>query len=461
MQLADRYARWLEGGFVAEVPPLRVAREIPEIELQTLWMAGEFGRDFVTTTGGPVRIEHFGAWNAGPGPHFTGARIAFGESRVKGGVVVHWNAAQWDAEAAASPEYEGTILHVFAREAARERGQSIPATCTALGREVPQLWLDTTRFEYLPADPPSVERTSCREPLEALPPGQLVELVEAAAQYRLCRKGARQARLADQFGRDEALYQSIAEALGYRHNKLAFTLLAQRFPLAMLRSERDEIEPLLFAGSGFLNATDFHDLPGDTRGYLRGLWQQWWPRRSQYERLAVPAACWNLRGVRPANHPQRRVAALAEIVRHWPILETLARSANVAGLRHFFGQLSHSYWDHHYTLTSQRSAAAMALVGETRITDLLLNVFFPGAVSAAPKFWETYRELPSSGSNRRVELAARRLFGPGPLARQLNARAMMQQGILQLFEDFCLACDADCARCSLPWRLEQWSEGRE
>ena len=405
-----------------------------------------------------MRVERFGAWNREPGPQFTGAEILFGNARVRGGVEVHWSAGEWNQCAAHRPEYEGTILHVFAREAVRERGQAVPATCTALGREVPQLWLDVRRFEFLPVDPPPCATTACREAFAEMTPARVLELVEAAAQYRLCRKAARRARLAEQFGPQEALYQGVAEALGYRNNKLPFTLLAQRFPLALLRAHGQEIEPLLFAGSGFLNATDLRAMPGDTRGYLREVWEQWWPHRADYERLTTPPGLWNFRGQRPVNHPQRRVAALTEIVRHWPVLETLARTANVEAIRSFFSKLQHPYWDFHYTLTSKRSASRMALVGEARITDLLLNVFFPGAVSAVPKFWETYRELPVADSNRRVEIAARRLFGSAAVGRQLCKRAMTQQGLLQIYEGFCMACDADCARCAMPERLGRWEQ---
>lgn len=457
MDLADRYAQWKEEGFVAEAGSLRVPREVPEIELQTLWLAGEFGRDFLTTTRAPVRIERFGRWNAGPGPHFVEAEVTFGTQRVRGGVAVHRDRAAWEAEAAANPDYEGTILHAFARDEAHERGEPIPATCTRMGREVPQVYLDTTRFEYPPDEPPAREATVCLEIFQTLPRERTLELIEAAAQFRLCRKAARLARLAESFGPGEALYQAIAEALGYRNNKLPFILLAQRFPLKMLQAERAEIEPILFAGSGFLGLTDFQPLPGDTRSYLRGVWNRWWPRRDEFERLTVPVSLWNFRGVRPVNHPQRRVAALAGIVRHWPVLEALVRSGNIAGVKHFFSQLSDAYWDRHYTLKSPRSASHMALVGESRVTDLLLNVFFPGALSAVPGFWETYRQMPAPASNRRVDLAARRMFGATPLARELPRRAVTQQGLLQLFDDFCLACDGDCTRCPLPSRLEKWS----
>jgi hypothetical protein len=459
MQLAQRYACWLEGSLVAETPRLRIPREIPEPELQALWMAGEFGRSFTTTTGGAVKVEKFGAWNPQPGPHFTGAVVVFGDQRIRGGVEVNWNAAEWDRHASASPDYEGTILHVFVREAARERGAAVPATCTAQGREIPQIWLDATRFEFPPSDPPPCSTSPCREQLAQLPAVRIVHLLEAAAQYRLCRKATRLNRIAAEFGPDEALYQGIAEALGYRNNKLPFTLLAQRFPLAMVRSHRTEIEPFLFAGSGFLNATDFHPLPNDTRSYLRELWAQWWPRRTDFERLSVPPGLWNLRGVRPANHPQRRVAALAELARHWPILETLTRTANIPALRHFFGRLTHPYWDIHYTLASKRLESRTALVGESRITDLLLNVIFPRAMTHNPGLWEAYRELPAAGSNRRIGLAAQRLLGGNSeLVREIGKRAVLQQGLLEVFENFCLACDADCARCAFPNRLDHLEE---
>jgi hypothetical protein len=461
MDLADRYARWKQESFVAEAAALRMPRELPEIELQTLWLAGEFGREFLSTTRAPFKVERFGRWNAGPGPHFIDAEITFGSTRVRGGVVVHASAGQWEAEAAASPDYEGTILHVFARDDAHERGQSLPASCTGLGREVPQLWLDTTRFEYPPIEPTNSESTACRALLAGMPPGQAVELVEAAAQFRLCKKAARLRRLGEIFGPAEALYQGVAEALGYRNNKLPFTLLAQRFPLSLLRGERGEIETILFAGSGFLGLTDFQPLPGDTRSYLRDVWNRWWPRRTEFDRLTVPSSLWNFRGVRPVNHPQRRVAALAETVRHWPVLEALVGCGNIAGLRNFFSQLTEPYWDRHYTLKSPRSPSPMALVGENRVTDLLLNVFFPGALAAATDFWETYRQIPAPASNRRVDLAARRLFGAGSLARQLTHRAVTQQGLLQLYEDFCLACEGDCARCPLPLRLGNWTDSGE
>ncbi len=467
MNLSDRYAKWLEDGGrsrVCETPPpmsLQVAREIPEAELQARWFAGEFGQEFVTIAGEPVTIVSFGEWNREPGSVFAQAQISFrGERPVRGGIEVQADPCEWERRI--SPEYEETLLHVFAGGGVGGFGgirggrKASAGAKTAAGRVVAQVALDVTPLEFGKTE--GSGNSACCAPLSSLGEEVVEELLEAAAQYRLCRKAARLARLCRQSGAGEGLYQALAETLGYRYNKLPFTLLAQRFPLALLRKRIGEIEPLLFAGSGFLPSMDLGAMPDDTRGYLRDIWARWWPQRTEFERLSLPASLWTLGGARPVNHPQRRVAALGEIVRNWPIIESLASSCDVAAIRGFFAGLRHGYWDAHYTLTSQRSRTRMALVGETRVTDMLANVFFPAAIAAAPQRWKVYRKLPALDSNQKLEEAAGRLFGPArsPQVDKLLKQAVCQQGLLQLYEDHCLDCALECARCRLPERLERW-----
>ncbi len=458
LHLADRYTDWLCGSRVCETPPLQPARNVPALELQARWFAGEFGREFVTTAGQPVAILEFGAWNGEAGPHFAGALVAFqGERPVRGGIELNEQAADWETHAG-SPDYEGTVLHVFAGGGVGGSRTPGARTTTAGGREVPQIRLNATPFEFTPAAPPP--GATCCAPLAPLAENRVEALLEAAAQYRLCRKAARLRRLAGQSNPEEALYQMLAETLGYKNNKLPFALLSQRFPLSRTRGQADAIEPLLFAGSGFLTAADLGAMPGDTaadtRGYLRDLWNRWWPRRSEMERLILPPQVWTLKGLRPVNHPQRRVAALAEIVRNWPVIQSLAPACDVVAIRGFFAQMRHEYWDFHYTLTSRRARRPMALVGGTRTTEILANVFFPAAIVAAPRCWEAYRRLPAPDASQKVELASRRLLGENPARDRLLKRTVFQQGLLQLYEDHCLECQGDCARCSLPERLEHW-----
>ena len=47
--------------------------------------------------------------------------------------------------------------------------------------------------------------------------------------------------------------------------------------------------------------------------YVRRVWDHWWREREQFADLILPRELWCFHGVRPANHPQRRLALAA----HW------------------------------------------------------------------------------------------------------------------------------------------------
>lgn len=451
----ERYAEWrdqdarLREGALLEIP-----RRLTELELQAHWFAGDFGRDFTTTRGQPVRIVQFGVWNHESGPDFAEAAISLdGSASVRGWIELDPDARDWERHGHASnPAYEGVILHVFT-----QAGSADFFTRTAQHRNVPQVLLDMHRLTMEPPNPlPEAKLGRCTAPLRALEDEKVRDVLLAAAQFRLRRKAAALATLADLHGPDEALYQALATALGYKSNKLPFTLLAQRLPLRVLLKSRADADVLLFGVSGFLPATDLAEFDSATRAYLRQLWERWWPRRADFERLNLAATLWKMGGQRPANHPQRRVAALTQIVRHWPKIRSLSKSGNVDAIRSFFADLSDEYWDHHYTVTSKRSAKRMALVGDSRVTEMLVNVFLPLAVARDGERWPEYANLPAALTNRRVEVAATRLFGGSARRHELLKSAALQQGLLQVYEDFCMQDASDCEQCRFPRQLAAW-----
>ncbi len=120
------------------------------------------------------------------------------------------------------------------------------------------------------------------------------------------------------------------------------------------------------------------------------------------------------------------------------------------------------FWNHHATLKSARSAQPRALIGETRAVEMLANVFFPLAVTlAAPRgeaAWAQYARLPAKLSNRRVETAATRLFGGVAAARPFLRTVVQQQGLLQIYEDFCLRDASDCLRCTFPEKVGRFGD---
>src|SRR5205807_744697 len=275
--------------------------------------------------------------------------------------------------------------------------------------------------ETFSANLPLARPGRCQAPLKDLPAERIRSVLEAAAQFRLQRKAARIRNKIDNHGCDETLFQELAAALGYKENKLPFTLLAQRLPLKLLRQQSTDCEALVFGIAGFLQAPDLDIYERSTRKYVRQLWDNWWPHRDGLQRLILPAKLWRLSGTRPLNHPQRRVAALATLAHNWPAFQRSSgkRSSSVAS--DFFQALDHPFWNSHYTLTAETSPKEMALIGESRITEILANVLFPfrsdrsiipSAASPRSRHWRTigrrFNARPAKGVARSRAISFKR-----------------------------------------------------
>ena len=61
-------------------------------------------------------------------------------------------------------------------------------------------------------------------------------------------------------------------------------------------------------------------------------------------------------------------------------------------------------------------------------------------------------KLPAELSNRRLETGATRLFGDDPRRSLFLKSVAHQQGLLQIYEDFCFQDNSDCAQCRSPNR---------
>jgi len=455
VSLGDRYAELVEPA-LHEEHLLRVPRRMSEHELQARWFAGEFGREFTTTDGRRIKVVQAGVWNHEAGPDFAEAAISIDAGEpIRGCIELDPDARDWERHGhGTNPQYERVILHVFT-----ECGTNSEFfTRTADHRFVPQVLLDLSGLVDDPPTPePSAKPGRCIAPLRDLNEEKVREVLLGASEHRLRRKAAALTRLTELHGADDALYQALATTLGYKSNKLPFTLLAQRLPLRLLRSRAEEGDALLFGVAGFLPAENLADFKPDSRSYLRTLWQQWWPRRGEFERLAIPKSLWRFSGQRPMNHPQRRLAALGQMVRNWPKIRALRQRCDPEAITDFFSTLTHEFWDFHYTVNSKASARRMALIGETRVTEMLANVFFPLAFAEDSSRWLGFKNLPATLTNRRVEIAAIRLFGAdNPRARHLLQSAAIQQGLLQVYEDFCQQDASDCASCRFPTQVAKW-----
>lgn len=428
---------------------LFVTARLPnELELQARWFAGEFGREFVSTAGDKIDIVQFGTWNRETGPDFRDAAIRInGGEAMSGCIEIDVLDRNWELHGHATNDaFDQTVLHVFVEKSEREF-----FTRTKSNRNVPQVRIDpATLPDAFSANLPLAKPGRCQAPLRNLPNERVNSVLDAAANFRLQQKAARLRRKIDNSGADEALFQEIAGSLGYKQNKLPFTLIAQRLPL-----KSSPNDALLFGIAGFLQ-TDLAAYERSTREYVRDLWDKWWPHRAEMQRLIVPNDVWKLTSTRPMNHPQRRLAALSILAKQWPAFRRSLGKHDVKAVRIFFESLTHPFWNTHYTLLTEPTPNEMALVGETRIIEILVNVVFPFWLNEDVDLAGQYAKLPARLTNRRLETGAERLFGDDPRRKTFLNTAAHQQGLLQIYEDFCLQDNSDCAHCPFPEQMQRW-----
>ena len=393
----------------------------------------------------------FGWWNHGAGPDFRDCVVEVAGVARRGSIELDPSPRDWEAHGhAANPAYHDTVLHLFLTPCAGGRFY----TRTAENREVPQVLLDTASCDVVSGERSAPARPGrCVQVLASLPEARVREIMEDAARWRLERKARRLRRVAGIHGLDQAIYQGMAEALGYSRNKLPMSVLAQRLPLRFLQKRPADAEALLYGVAGFLDGREADHGDDATRVWLRGLWQSWWKYRAELT-PGTPARPikWTLSGTRPVNHPQRRIAALWQIVVQWKslrrLLETAAFHEQTFTAR--LEELAHPYWTTHYTLAAKPSPSPLALLGAQRVRDILANLVYPLLIPEREELWARYLKLPAPVESTRTTVAGLRLFGSAERAAKFSAKLWHHQALLQIYEDFCLADAAGCEGCPFP-----------
>jgi hypothetical protein len=450
------------------VPILREDLESPpEYLLQAIWQHQRVLREQLKTSDGqPVNVLHPGFRSVEGGPDFRGAVIQFGNSPPKNGdVEVDIRSSGWRAHGHdRNPAFKNVILHVVWDN---ERTGSValpllplhPVLDASLGEL--SLWLGSEASQTLPEN----LRGKCSAPLRALDETRLRELLHQAAQVRLQSKAAQFEARAKQAGWDQALWEGLFRALGYKHNIWPMQRLAELRPRwSRLNGDQIGIQARLFGISGLL-PTELTRARSSPDRYVRRVWDQWWRERDEYSDCVLPRETWRFHGLRPANHPQRRLAlASSWCVSGNPISKLEDWCARDIPDAELLDSLHDSlrvepdeFWSWHYTFRSARLKKAQPLLGGTRVTDLAVNVVLPWLwIRAADgkndmlkkRVEQRYFAWPSAEDNSLLRLARQRLLGGA--SRKVLRGAAAQQGLIQIVRDFCERSNALCDHCQFP-----------
>ena len=448
-------------GLIAERPPRygrKDADSIPEKLLSRLWkQRAERQESFRTAAGSRIRVIYSGREGTAAGPDFRDAILEIeGQGLVRGDVELHVRQKDWRSHGHSSdPNYNGVVLHaaleVDSESTGLQSGQETPVVSLAqlLNSEDLDIYGGAGQTQIEPENEPGggaasgmglwalLDRKGYARPKTAAEAGAMLDRAgdqRFHSNSRWFQSILAEQRLGserpggghDQSHDDQTLYEGLKEGLGYKNNQQPFLKLAQRAPWRVLAQrsgdlpDRDRaaaVQGWLSAVSGLAATSDSDSGPGPgmTASTPRGLG----PSMSRKE--------WRLSGLRPANHPLRRMAGAASLVERYSqtgLAASLDRAARSGGAKALTACLT----------AGAGPGARTAAVGQGRARDLAINVALPFLFALSDGGDEAYLDLYRSyGRLQENELTremARLLLDSswGPLVTS----ARRQQGLIHL-----------------------------
>jgi len=434
-----------------------------EAFVQRLWFEQLFKNPLTTTDGRKIHLHQPGFWNRGPGPDFIHAAAEIpGVGVIQGPVEIHLTPDGFTSHGHhKDPAYQNLLLH-----AVWMRGLSGPPPLHRDGSPVPvvelchQLRVPLTEAKSCFAAAPSELEVGarlgrCQKILSSLPDKETNRLVEEAGWFRFHQRCSRWKMRRRAIGDEESLWQGLAEVLGYSKNREAMVHLSRLLPIKEIQSFPGiEREALLFGHGGWL------EMPASEKlsAHIRSLWDIWWKHRDESKPHQID---WTTGGLRPANRPERRLAALAWLgnAQRFHHLLNAVQEADTEEAKAILLSCSHPEWDHRCSLQGKRTEKANRLIGQQRIDAFLFNVFWPMAYAIDPDKVEqeikNTRTAADSLASRRTRVRLLDQNKKLPWTHKLIA----VEGLLQIYRDFCLEDRSGCGQCDFPEWVQLWRQG--
>ena len=393
---------------------------ISEKQLARLWQRrAARHRAFRTEAGARIQVLYPGRPGVTAGPDFRDALLMVeGQGLVQGDVEVHLRQRDWQSHGHHNdPNYNGVVLHVALEsedEPSRTNSGGAPPVVNLQhlltnapdgddnGESVrSQLWQSLAQHGY-------------RRPES---PEQMAALLNRAGDQRFLSHSARFRMLMSSQSSEQTLWESICDALGYRHNRHPFLVLAAAAPCCILS----------------------HAVQRLAKTERESTVAQWLLRLAGFENGPVPSGfgppldpkAWRLFRVRPPNHPRRRILGAAALVTRF------CESGLIAGMQSAAEPGDPKILTQ--TLTVPGGDTRPAPIGPARARDIAVNVVLPflhgyatlsGDHANAEKMLELYRRYGPLSDNEITRELAATIQEPGWGRIANNARR--QQGLIHL-----------------------------
>ncbi|QYY34472.1 DUF2851 family protein [Ruficoccus sp. ZRK36] len=261
---------------------------VSERVLQKIWQRGDFLQERLRTLEGQrLSIQSRGRWNHQEGPDFREASLMLDGRALEGDVEVHFYPQDWFLHGHdRDPHFDRVALHVCLFPPLKPQKPAVtaqghwPPTLVLLDRLNQDLESYASDEALLALE--QTERLAALDVMAVMPLEDRLEELRERAGRRWRQKAAFARRRLGEMEWERACHLTVLEVLGYRRNRGPMATLARRYPPAMMaRLSADEL---------------YEEMTGQ----------------------------WALAGLRPPNHPRRRLAQYLHLLHErpdWP--ETL------------------------------------------------------------------------------------------------------------------------------------------
>lgn len=480
----------------------KIIIKIKEDLVRCIWYGLHFKNDLLLTEDG-TRIEILspGWWNVEDGPDFNHAEILFsGKGLEKGDVEIHVNANDWNKHGHNLQDtYNNVCLHVVLWNEGEthfvysKNGSRIPqlALHQYLNTELDELFETIDVKEY----PENINTNAglCQKSFtdNELNKKSLGLFLDYAGDERMLSKAQRYNKSLKTGTFEQILYEALMETLGYKNNKDQFLRLANVLPFKDLQEivpiDMDYNDKVLYIQSAFygmagllpcqLRKKDQNSFDQDSSDYIKKLENLW--DSEIYIRLnkqPLDGNIWQFSKSRPTNFPTRRLAAMSHLVTKslnnglvalfMEIFEKTEsyqdRNKNCKavkkGIESIFLEIFDDYWSFYYTFGGKRSTAAERLIGKDRVSEILINNIIPilllyaknnENIDLEKRLHFVYQTHPKLSSNYITKFMANRIFGHEKDSTEIVYNARRQQGLHQIFKDFCDSDNFLCKECAM------------
>ena len=471
-------------------------KKFTEEQLQLTWCRLKPGHIMTAIDTREIVVLSPGIWNLEAGPDFLNAKLKIDGKEAQGSIEIHKKSSDWIAHGHSSnPLYENVILHVVAIDDTA----SLPGDIQLLLPSVPVVPLEPRFISVRIAASDKFPQGKCLSFFSSVDDDALNLFFCKAGMKRFYGKVDFILGQMSEKGINMAFMEMIFDACGYKQNRAAFIELFKR----LSRYDNltpEETESVIWGESGLLPDPASVKLDPVMEKFVQRLWGIWWKIRKE----PLSDIEWRRSGLRPMNSPERRIAAVTELVRRigrYPLMFFANMEKEGGSPRAFTKEIvkrlkcNHAIWDKYITFTKVSSTAA-AVLGQSRAEDICMNVVLPALQAhiilskyktgsleggkdlteygepvheyerhvlhdAGPELevWlkttvrslpeQAFASMPSLQSNRILETASMKWFAPPGRKRNIVKGAVSQQGILHIYRNFCESVCSSCAECPL------------